>query len=99
RLPPPRDGAGGFGALARARRLSSRAVAPDRENAWGAAQGERCRRLLVLGAGPGQRGLLEAARSQGIWTAVCDRDPGAPGFALADRPCIASTADTPPLAA
>jgi biotin carboxylase len=57
--------------------------------------GERGRRLLVLGAGPLQLGLLEAARSHGIWTAVCDRDPGAAGFALADRRCIVSTEDEP----
>ena len=40
----------------------------------------REQRLLVLGAGPEQLGLLEAARAHGIWTAVCDRDPAAPGF-------------------
>ncbi len=57
--------------------------------------GEGSRRLLVLGAGPAQLGLLEAARAHGIWTAVCDRDPGAPGFALADRRCIVSTEDEP----
>jgi biotin carboxylase len=49
--------------------------------------------LLVLGAGPAQLGLLEAARANGIWTAVCDRDPGAPGFAFADRRCIVSIED------
>ena len=42
----------------------------------GSNAGERTR-LLVLGAGPAQLGLLEAARAHGIWTAVCDRDPGA----------------------
>ena len=52
-------------------------------------------RLLVLGAGPAQLGLLETARANGIWTAVCDRDPGAPGFAYADRRCIVSTEDEP----
>jgi biotin carboxylase len=55
--------------------------------------GAKPRRLLVLGAGPAQLGLLEAARAHGIWTAVCDRDPGAPGFALADRRCIVSIED------
>jgi biotin carboxylase len=39
--------------------------------------------------------LLEAARAHGIWTAVCDRDPAAPGFELADRRCIVSTEDEP----
>jgi biotin carboxylase len=57
--------------------------------------GEKSRRLLVLGAGPAQIGLLEATRAHGIWTAVCDRDPSAPGFAFADRRCIVSTDDEP----
>jgi biotin carboxylase len=52
-------------------------------------------RLLVLGAGPAQLGLLEAARARGLWVAVVDRDPGAPGFHLADRRCILSTEDEP----
>jgi len=52
-------------------------------------------RLLVLGAGPAQLGLLEAARARGIWVAVVDRDPSAPGFRLADRRCILSTEDEP----
>jgi biotin carboxylase len=51
------------------------------------------RRLLVLGAGPAQLGLLEAAREQGLWVAVVDRDPAAPGFRFADRRCIISTED------
>jgi biotin carboxylase len=51
------------------------------------------RSLLVLGAGPAQLGLLEAAKAAGIWTAVCDRDPSAPGFAYAGRRCIVSTDD------
>mgnify|MGYP003334050703 CR=1 FL=1 len=57
--------------------------------------GQRSQRLLVLGAGPAQLGLLEAARKAGVWTAVADRDPGAPGFAYADRRCIVSTEDEP----
>ncbi|HEV7641486.1 MAG TPA: hypothetical protein VGO39_11515 [Gaiellaceae bacterium] len=52
-------------------------------------------RLLVLGAGPAQLGLLEAARARGLWVAVVDRDPAAPGFHLADRRCILSTEDEP----
>ena len=52
-------------------------------------------RLLVLGAGPAQLGLLEAARERGLWLAVVDRDPAAPGFRLADRRCILSTEDEP----
>lgn len=57
--------------------------------------GERDPRLLVLGAGPAQLGLLEAARDHRIWTAVCDRDPAAPGFELAGRRCLVSTEDEP----
>jgi biotin carboxylase len=61
------------------------------------AEGERRRRprLLVLGAGPATHGLLEAAQAQGIWTAVCDRDPAAPGFRLASQRCIVPTDDEP----
>lgn len=60
-----------------------------------ASFGETSRRLLVLGAGPPQLGLLQAAREHGVWTAVCDRDPAAPGFAHADRRCIVSIEDEP----
>jgi biotin carboxylase len=59
--------------------------------------GEKTPRLLVLGAGPAQLGLLEAARRQGMWMAVCDRDPRAPGFVFADRRCIVATDDEPAL--
>ncbi|HZQ80530.1 MAG TPA: hypothetical protein VFB25_00985 [Gaiellaceae bacterium] len=52
-------------------------------------------RLLVLGAGPAQLGLLETAQRLGVWTAVVDRDPAAPGFLFADRRCILSTEDEP----
>jgi biotin carboxylase len=71
------------------------AVAPDRDNGRVAESGDRGRHLLVLGAGPAQLGLLETAKAHGIWTAVCDRNPGAPGFALADRRCIVSIEDEP----
>jgi biotin carboxylase len=50
-------------------------------------------RLLVLGAGPAQLGLLEAAERRGLWLAVVDRDPAAPGFRHASRRCILSTED------
>jgi biotin carboxylase len=56
---------------------------------------ERSPRLLVLGAGPAQLGLLERARAGGAWIAVADRDPAAPGFRFADRRCIVSTEDEP----
>jgi biotin carboxylase len=51
------------------------------------------KRLLVLGAGPAQLGLLEAAREAGVFTIAVDRDPGAPGMALADRRAILSAED------
>ena len=60
--------------------------------------GERARppkRLLVLGAGPAQLGLLRAARERGLYVVACDRDPGAPGFRHADRRAIVSTEDEP----
>jgi biotin carboxylase len=60
-----------------------------------AADPERRPRLLVLGAGPSQLGLLEAARAHGVWTVVCDRDPTAPGFRYADRRALVSTDDEP----
>jgi biotin carboxylase len=50
-------------------------------------------RLLVLGAGPAQLGLLEAAQARGLWLAVVDRDAGSPGFGHASRRCIVSTED------
>ena len=52
-------------------------------------------RLLVLGAGPAQLGLLEAAHDRRVWVAVVDRAPAAPGFRFADRRCILSTEDEP----
>ena len=56
----------------------------------GAATG---RRLLVLGAGPAQLGLLGAAREQGLFVIALDRDPTAPGFRYADLRAIISTED------
>ena len=55
----------------------------------------RSPRLLVLGAGPAQLGLLEGARARGLWLAVVDRKPSAPGLRLADRRCILSIEDEP----
>jgi len=56
----------------------------------GAATG---RRLLVLGAGPAQLGLLAAARERGLFVIALDRDPAAVGFQYADRRAIISTED------
>jgi biotin carboxylase len=50
-------------------------------------------RLLVLGAGPAQLGLLRAARERDLFVIACDRDPGAPGFEFADRRALVSTED------
>ena len=55
---------------------------------------DRRKRLLVLGAGPAQLGLLEAAGARGDLEVIAlDRDPAAPGFAVADRRAIISTED------
>ena len=51
------------------------------------------KRLLVLGAGPGQLGLLEAAHNRGLHVIAVDRNPAAPGFRLADRRAIVSVED------
>ncbi len=50
-------------------------------------------RLLVLGAGPAQLGVLAAARARGLTVVVADRDPSAPGFRYADRRAIVSIED------
>ncbi len=56
---------------------------------------EHPKRLLVLGAGPAQLGLLEAARARGLDVIALDRDPGAPGFKLADTRALVSVEDEP----
>ena len=51
-------------------------------------------RLLVLGAGPAQLGLLEAARARiDLEVIAVDRDPQAVGFPLADERAVVSTED------
>jgi biotin carboxylase len=52
-------------------------------------------RLLVLGAGPAQVGLLRAARDRGLFVIAVDRDPAAPGFAYADKRALVSSEDEP----
>jgi biotin carboxylase len=52
-------------------------------------------RLLVLGAGPPQLGVLAAARRRGLTVIAADRDPSAPGFRYADRRAIVSIEDEP----
>jgi biotin carboxylase len=57
---------------------------------------ERARqRLLVLGAGPAQIGLLRAARERDLFVIAVDRDPSAPGFAYADKRALVSAEDEP----
>jgi biotin carboxylase len=51
------------------------------------------RKLLALGAGPAQLGLLAAARKLGHELVVADRDPSAPGFRYAHRRAIVSLED------
>jgi biotin carboxylase len=51
------------------------------------------KRLLVLGAGPAQLGLLRTAREQGLFVVACDRDPDAVAFRFADRRGLVSTED------
>jgi biotin carboxylase len=53
------------------------------------------KRLLVLGAGPGQLGLLEAARDRDLHVIAVDRNPAAPGFRLVERRAIVSVEDEP----
>jgi biotin carboxylase len=52
-------------------------------------------RLLVLGAGPAQLGVLAAARGRDLTVIAADRDPSAPGFRYADRRAIVSIEDEP----
>jgi biotin carboxylase len=52
-------------------------------------------RLLVLGAGPAQLGVLAAARARDLTVVAADRDPSAPGFSYADRRAIVSIEDEP----
>jgi hypothetical protein len=54
-------------------------------------------RLLVLGAGPGQLGVLAAARARGLFVIAADRNPAAPGFRYAHRRAILSPDDEPAL--
>ena len=50
-------------------------------------------RLLVLGAGAAQLGLLEAAASSDLSVIAVDRNPLAPGFAFADERAVISSED------
>jgi biotin carboxylase len=61
----------------------------------GISPADRNKRLLVLGAGPAQLGVLRAARERGLFVIALDRDPAAPGFEYADRRAVVSTEDEP----
>ena len=50
-------------------------------------------RLLVLGAGAAQLGLLEAAAARDVTVIAVDRDPSAVGFAFADERAVISSED------
>ena len=56
---------------------------------------QRDLRLLVLGAGREQVGLLRAAHERGLCVIAVDRDPAAAGFAFADRRALISFEDEP----
>jgi biotin carboxylase len=60
-----------------------------------AGTGGARRRLLVLGAGPAQIGLLRAARERDLYVIAVDRNPAAAGFAYADKRAVVSTEDEP----
>jgi len=61
--------------------------------AGASAERDSGKRLLVLGAGPAQLGLLAAARARDLHVIAVDREPSAPGFRYADRRAIISTED------
>jgi biotin carboxylase len=69
-------------------------LVPDHQSR-GETAGRTPRRLLVLGAGPAQLGLLRAARERDLFVVACDRDAQAPGFEYADRRAIVSAEDEP----
>jgi hypothetical protein len=54
-------------------------------------------KLLVLGAGRQQLGLLHSAHERGVSVIAVDRDPAAPGFRLAGRRALISFEDEPAL--
>ena len=56
---------------------------------------EELRRVLVLGAGPAQLGLLRAALRRGVVVIAVDADAAAPGFLLAHRRALLAPDDEP----
>src|SRR3954454_23044313 len=57
------------------------------------ADSDRPRTILVLGAGEYQLAVFERLRAAGFRAVAVDRDPDAPGFAVADEHAIADVAD------
>lgn len=51
------------------------------------------KRLMILGAGPNQIPLINAAKKNGYYVIVCDYNENAPGVKLADELCLASIMD------
>ena len=56
---------------------------------------EEPERLVVLGAGAAQLGLLEAAAARDLTVIAVDRNPLAAGFAFADERAVISSEDEP----
>jgi biotin carboxylase len=79
--------------------LGGRSRYPGGADVWSRDNGrvalDESARLLVLGAGPAQLGVLAAARRRGLTVIAADRDPSAPGFRYADRRAIVSIEDEP----
>ena len=75
------------------RKTPSKRFAVERTVKRDGEAGDRVKRLLVLGAGPAQLGLLEAAQASGHYVVAVDRNPAAPGFRFASRRAIVSVED------
>ena len=51
------------------------------------------KKLMILGGGPNQIPLIEAAKKNGYYVVLCDYSEAAPGVALADELCLVSIMD------
>lgn len=51
------------------------------------------KRLMILGGGPNQIPLIEAAKKNGYYVVLCDYSETAPGVVLADELCLVSIMD------
>ena len=77
----------------RRRPRADRRLVPRERGLVAEHPGRRPARLVVLGAGAAQLGLLEAAAARELTVIAVDRDPLAPGFALADERAVISSED------